>query len=266
MTQAEIRETRTRRQTRRPDYVYNEAESSEVSWTLRGDVFLVTNTPTRLPQDDVDEYNFEEDDDDDAFEQNGGSDLHADNRRSGRASGAKVQRRSTRITKGKRPSPEISAHEWRGERRSSRLGALEDVQLDRPPKRARTEESTTSSGSAGWNVSPPSTSNANPKPKMNGAAAVKPNEIAMEQVGRKKKSKFWFYAVEPIPAHGSNGWSAAPGSTALDAPNNHDRDDHLEPPGNSNGLFATDHDPGEGMGLGRHGSISPVQQQCPPLF
>ena len=241
MTQAEIRETRTRRQTRRPDYVY-EAESSEASWILRGDVFLVANAPLPLPQDDVDEYNFEEDNDDGAFEQNGGSDLHADNRRSGRASGAKVQRRSTRITKGKRPSPEIFAHEWRGERRSSRLGALEDVQLDRPPKRARTEESITS-GSAGWSVSPPSISNANPKPKMNDATAVKPNEIAMEQVGRKKKSKFWFYAVEPIPAHGSNGWP----STALNAPNNHDRDGHLGPPRNSNSLFASDHNPSEGM-------------------
>lgn len=30
MAQAEIRETRTRRQTRRPDYVYNDVESDEV--------------------------------------------------------------------------------------------------------------------------------------------------------------------------------------------------------------------------------------------
>lgn len=31
MAQAEIRETRTRRQTRRPDYVYGDVESGEAS-------------------------------------------------------------------------------------------------------------------------------------------------------------------------------------------------------------------------------------------
>lgn len=31
MAQAEVRETRTRRQTRRPDYTYNEDPDSEVS-------------------------------------------------------------------------------------------------------------------------------------------------------------------------------------------------------------------------------------------
>lgn len=239
MAQAEIRETRTRRQTRRPDYVYDDMESSE---------------------DDADEYNVEEEDDDDAFEQNGGPHFRTD-RRSNRTSGTQAQRRSTRVTKGKRPSPEFFAHEWKGERRSSRLEATEDMQLDRPPKRARTEESTTSSGSAGWNVFPPSTSNANPNPKVDGAAAVKPNEIAVEQVGKKKKSKFWFYAVEPLPTPGSNGWS---GNTVLSAPNSHNCDGHLGPPGNSNGQCATDHDPGEQMGSGRRidGSSSPLLEQC----
>ncbi|KAL4070622.1 hypothetical protein J3A83DRAFT_4358752 [Scleroderma citrinum] len=216
IAQAEIRETRTRRQTRRPDYVYNDMESSE---------------------EDADEYNFEEDDDEDAFGHNGSSHFRTD-RRSSRISGPQIQRRSTRVTKGKRPSPEFSAHEWKGERRSSRLGAPEDIQLDRPSKRARTEESTASSGSAGRNVSPQSTSNGNPKPKTNGAAAVKPNEVAVEQVGRKKKSKFWFYAVE------SNSLErlATSGSTTLDAPNGHNCDGTSGFPGNSNGWPVADDD------------------------
>jgi hypothetical protein len=35
--------------------------------------------------------------------------------------------------------------------------------------------------------------------KASGAAALKPTEIAMEQIAGKKKSKFWVYAVEPVP-------------------------------------------------------------------
>lgn len=37
------------------------------------------------------------------------------------------------------------------------------------------------------------------KIKISSAAALKPTEIAMEQVAGKKRSKFWVYAVEPIP-------------------------------------------------------------------
>jgi len=46
--------------------------------------------------------------------------------------------------------------------------------------------------------------------KHSGAAAIKPTEVAMEQIGGRKKSRFWYYAVEPIstapvaaPAHGN---------------------------------------------------------------
>lgn len=35
--------------------------------------------------------------------------------------------------------------------------------------------------------------------KRTGAAGLKPGEVAVEQVAGKKKSKFWVYAVEPIP-------------------------------------------------------------------
>ncbi|KAF8140600.1 hypothetical protein EV363DRAFT_1393497 [Boletus edulis] len=211
MAQAEIRETRTRRQTRRPDYVYNDAESGE---------------------DDTDEYKLEdENEDEDAFDHDDFLNLRPETRGRRRAAGLPPQRRSTRVTRGKRGSPEFSAHEWRGERRSSRLGASEDMQLDRSPKRARTEESTTSSGSAwlpGTQVAPPESEE---KVNNQGAAAMKRNEIPMEQVNGKKKSKFWYYAVEPIAgsprssvlgskilttsngSNTSNGWSpSGPGT------------------------------------------------------
>jgi hypothetical protein len=46
--------------------------------------------------------------------------------------------------------------------------------------------------------------------KHSGAAAVKPTEVAIEQVAGRKKSRFWYYAVEPMPAapiptHGNGG-------------------------------------------------------------
>ncbi|KAH0838016.1 hypothetical protein J3R83DRAFT_6256 [Lanmaoa asiatica] len=207
IAQAEIRETRTRRQTRRPDYVYNDVESGE---------------------DDADEYRFEdENDDDDAFDHDDSLHFRPETRGRRRVAVIPPQRRSTRVTRGKRGSPDSSVQEWRGERRSSRLGASEEMQLDRPPKRARTEESTTSSGSVRLpspEVAPPE---GEQKVKNEGAAAIKPNEIPMEQVNGKKKSKFWYYAVEPVagPArfgskilattngnghNSSNGWPSGP--------------------------------------------------------
>ncbi|KAH7908002.1 hypothetical protein BJ138DRAFT_1158667 [Hygrophoropsis aurantiaca] len=177
MAQSEIRETRTRRQTRRPDYVYNDIDSD---------------------QDDADEYQFEEenDHDDDQF---GEDDFNLRDGSNGRRSTGRVHRRSSRSTKGKRPSPDLAVHEWRGERRSSRLGAVES---NPPRKRARTEESTASSVSLGWassSAAPAVSNGSSAKPKVNGAAAVKDTEIAMERVRGKKSSRYWFYAVEPVP-------------------------------------------------------------------
>lgn len=227
MAQAEIRETRTRRQTRRPDYVYNDMESGE---------------------DDADEYTLEEEDDDDEFERTDSPHSH-EKRTSRRATGLQVQRRSTRVTRGKRPSPEIPAYEWRGERRSSRLGAPEDAHVDRPPKRARTEESRSSPGSTAGNILAPSTTNGSSKPKTNGAAAVKPTEIAVEQVGGKKKSKFWFYAVEPVHLPTTNGRTAAADSTASTATNGHHHDGDTGPPAPNDGQPAVDSGHGEDMDL-----------------
>ncbi|KAG6333072.1 hypothetical protein ID866_6023 [Astraeus odoratus] len=211
--------------------------------------------------DDADEYNFEEEEEDDVFEQDDTSYSRSDRRFNRRASGTLAQRRSTRVTKGKRPSPEFSAHEWKGERRSSRFGAPEDVQLDRPPKRARTDENATSSGSDGWN--PPAAPNGNSQSKTNGAAAVRPHEIAVEQVRGKKKSKYWFYAVEPIPALAGNGMPVASDSTASSPPNSHYHDGDTGLPGNSDSHFAAEHGRDEGMDLDRRtgGSLSPFAEE-----
>ncbi|KAF9245782.1 hypothetical protein BU15DRAFT_70853 [Melanogaster broomeanus] len=236
VAQAEIRETRTRRQTRRPDYVYND--------------------------EDADEYKFEEEnDDEDAFDQDDLFNFRSNMHGRRRDSGVPPQRRSTRATRattGKRASPDFSGHEWRGERRSTRLGAPEDTQLDRPLKRARTEESTTSSVSVG-SAQAQIPSNGNSKPKTNGAAAVKPNEIVVEQVRGKKKSKFWFYAV---PAPAGVGASSIPGSTASAIGNGHGHSGDTGPSGTVNGGSSSRHGAMEGMDIDRRmeGSLSPLPE------
>jgi len=121
---------------------------------------------------------------------------------------------------------------WRGERRSSRLGAPPEVQLDDfPHKRARTEESTGSISSHDFghdrysSGTPLGETSSAVGTKKHGAASVKPTEIAMEQVGGKKKSKFWFYAVEPIP--GADGQAKNGASSGL---NGHANNEHAGPP------------------------------------
>ncbi|KLO20645.1 hypothetical protein SCHPADRAFT_15551 [Schizopora paradoxa] len=163
--QAELRTTRTRRQTRRPDYVYQQDIGSE---------------------DDGDEYTYQEDqDDEDHFqdyemEEFGGRTGH---RRSSRASTLKRQ---------------ADGGEWRGERRSSRLGFGVDTLEGPSAKRARTEERSVSSAPSDTMVSPTSQVDSSLPPKQASAAAVKPTEQAVEQVAGRKRSKFWYYAVEPV--------------------------------------------------------------------
>jgi hypothetical protein len=51
--------------------------------------------------------------------------------------------------------------------------------------------------------------------KHSGAAAVKPTEVAIEQIAGRKKSRFWYYAVEPVsapPAAGEAGNTLGAGS------------------------------------------------------
>lgn len=113
------------------------------------------------------------------------------------------QRRSARTTAGSSSNRRSMNEEWtswRGERRSTRLGAPPETQLDEPSsKRARTEDSTGSAPSL--NDAPVRNGSREPAPTKltaSGAAAVKPTETAVEQLAGRKKSKFWFYAVEPI--------------------------------------------------------------------
>lgn len=215
LAQAEIRETRTRRKTQKPDYVYENDFDSE---------------------DDADEYRYQEEevndeefDDEDFLNFREGT--HGTKRRRIVSDG---RRRSTRTAvvngNGKREGSSDS-WSWRGERRSSRLGAPLDHQFDvEPPhKRARTEESTTSATSLEVPITNGSTSHL--KIKVSGAAALKPTEVAMEEIAGKKRSKFWVYAVEPIPG-AADPAPPEPGST-----------NGVTPAGNNgNGLDVKSHD------------------------
>ncbi|KAI0319786.1 hypothetical protein OF83DRAFT_1281691 [Amylostereum chailletii] len=177
MAQAEVRQTRTRRQVRRPDYVYYDAIDSD--------------------NEKDDEYNVQADEgyDEEADYANSRSDTGS----SSRQATSEGRRRSGRVARNggtKRTAEADSWDSWRGERRSTRLGAPPTMQLDEPPpKRARTEDSVLSTADdvevdvpdEAWGV------------KRSGAAKIKTTEKAVEQVAGRKKSKFWFYAVEPIP-------------------------------------------------------------------
>ncbi|KAH9944232.1 uncharacterized protein BXZ73DRAFT_87172 [Epithele typhae] len=170
---AELRETRTRRRTTRPNYVYMNNPESDL---------------------EADEYTCQQpDDEDEEYEDTAGFDDEVGKAASSRGADT---RRSTR-TNGNRVKEEWS--DWRGERRSTRLGAPSDTALDEPPpKRARTDESAASGDLD--NIAPSNgKSGSGLKIKINGAAAVKTTETAVEAIAGKKKSKFWYYAVEPIP-------------------------------------------------------------------
>jgi hypothetical protein len=125
-----------------------------------------------------------------------------------RASSDVGRRRSTRTAAisgtAKRSAAEADPwNRWRGERRSTRLGAPPEAQLDEPPsKRARTEDTlSVKSGVSDMAIDSPVDSPDERALQVNhsGAAAIKPSEVAMEQIAGRKKSRFWYYAVEPIP-------------------------------------------------------------------
>jgi hypothetical protein len=125
-----------------------------------------------------------------------------------RASSDVGRRRSTRtaaINTSKHSAAEADPWSgWRGERRSTRLGAPAEAQLDGPPsKRARTEDTlSVKSGVSDKVIDSPAASPVE-RPlqvKDSGAAVIKATEVAAEQVAGRKKSRFWYYAVEPISA------------------------------------------------------------------
>ena len=135
------------------------------------------------------------------------------------------RRRSTRT----RPNGNTEydgTSEWRGERRSSRLGATADMQLDAPPpKRARTVDSNASATSTDFTLN-----QSNSRTKVNGAAALKPTETVVETVAGKKKSKFWFYAVEPV--------NPLPAPVPVNDPLPSESSNGTGPPSTSNGYYS----------------------------
>lgn len=148
-------------------------------------------------QDDGDEYKQEEEEED--LDTGYGR-----SRGSRRGAATEGTRRSTRTTStskanGKRAAPDDWT-QWRGERRSTRLGApdtTQDVTIVPEPKRAKTDESSVSAYSDG-------NSSKSTGPSKESASALKPTEFATEQVGGRKKSKFWYYAVEPASTANGN--------------------------------------------------------------
>jgi hypothetical protein len=151
-------------------------------------------------QEDGDEYKQEEEEEDDET----GYGRSRGSRRGAATEGMRRSARTTSISKtnGKRVAPDDWT-QWRGERRSTRLGApnvTQDVSSAPEPKRAKTDESSVSGYSDGH-------SSKGTGPSKGSAAVLKPTELATEQVNGKKKSKFWYYAIEPAPVANGNGAS-----------------------------------------------------------
>ncbi|KAI8968152.1 hypothetical protein BD414DRAFT_504263 [Trametes punicea] len=162
---AELRETRTRRRTTRPNYAY------------------MNNPPS---DEDADEYTYQSQDDDEYDDHmDVDDDMEDIGTRRRAVAGTRRSTRSSAVNGNSRANDDEWS-DWRGERRSMRLGAPADIQLDGLPQRRR-------------RARPPDQSHSALKIKINGAAKIKPTEMAVEAVPGKKKSKFWYYAVEPIP-------------------------------------------------------------------
>ncbi|KAF5323365.1 hypothetical protein D9611_005668 [Ephemerocybe angulata] len=174
MAQAEIRQTRTRRRTQKPDYVYSNGYDSE--------------------DDGGDDYRYQDEMDEEDVP--GGSRKRKSAPAPTRRSGRTTNKPSTREA-----SPADSWKNWRGERRSTRLGAPSDTQLDGEPASKRSRTDSVASGTSAEDL--PSVTNGainGIKVKHSGAAALKPTEVAVEQIAGKKKSKFWVYAVTETDA------------------------------------------------------------------
>ena len=163
-------------------------------------VGAVTTVLNLVFQEDGDEYKQEDDDDelDNGYGRSRGS------RRGAATEGTRRSTRTTSTSKanGKRTAPDEWT-QWRGERRSTRLGApdvAQDVTAAPEPKRAKTDESSVSAYSDGH-------SSKGTGPSKDSASALKPTEFVTEQVNGRKKSKFWYYAIEPVPAANGNSTS-----------------------------------------------------------
>jgi hypothetical protein len=194
IAQAELRETRTRQRTR-PNYAYVDDPGSGEVCTLVGAATAFLNL---VFQEDGDEYKQEEEEE----ELDAG---YGKTRRSRRGAATEGTRRSARTTSTSKTNAKRAAPDdwtrWRGERRSTRLGApnaTQDVAAAPEPKRAKTDESSVSAYSDGH-------SSKGTGPSKDSASALKPTEFAAEKLNGRKKSKFWYYAVEPVPVANGGG-------------------------------------------------------------
>ena len=133
-------------------------------------------------------------------------------------------RRSTRTAilnaNGKRESS-ADSWQWPERRLTRRTAQHSEPESDgnHPRKRSRTVESTEGGSPApleGSSNGAQTGAQNGIKVKKTGAAALKPTEVAMEQVAGKKRSKYWVYAVEPVSGAVVNGHGANP------QPSNHD--------------------------------------------
>ncbi|EGN93156.1 hypothetical protein SERLA73DRAFT_190036 [Serpula lacrymans var. lacrymans S7.3] len=81
----------------------------------------------------------------------------------------------------------------------------------------------------------------------------------MEQVAGRKKSKFWFYAVEPIQGPPGSGSSVLPNGTALSGVNGH-HNGNADTSGNGSYLSDAVQDSDVAMDFRRslEGSLSPA--------
>ncbi|KAF8581653.1 hypothetical protein K439DRAFT_1635982 [Ramaria rubella] len=184
-----IRGPRTRRSTHRPDYVYHNVDDDEEEDEQE---FIDDDYQDQDRMDD--EADFINDDPlSDEDDEDGGYGRPRRPRRAAALAGTE-RRRSTRTAVTNANDRRSSHAEWRGERRSSRLGATTEGLLDLPPpaKRSRTSGSATPSLHE-------ELMEIEDKPDPPKPGNLRPNEVALPSVAGKKKSKFWFYAVEPIP-------------------------------------------------------------------
>jgi hypothetical protein len=144
-------------------------------------------------QDDgTEDYKFQEEEDEDFIEPDGSEAGSGMGRR--RGTGVQPQRRSARTAalnaNGKR-SASSDALDYKGERRSTRLGAQRDLDDDdASTKRARTEDS------ASVYSMDDETAAVASNEEGQSISAVRPVEV---EVPGKKKSKFYYYVSEPIP-------------------------------------------------------------------
>ncbi|KIY69187.1 hypothetical protein CYLTODRAFT_350049 [Cylindrobasidium torrendii FP15055 ss-10] len=194
LAQAELRETRTRRQTKKPAYTYKEEEDDSAD-EVTGEDYKAADEEEDIPDEDEDFINDAED-----------SDGRPSKRRR-KANNGDDLRRSTRATRNTEKRAASEDDPWadmrEGARRSTRLGNTDTVpttRSSRPSKRARTVESTASGTSS--DVPPADSKNTRAAErkainlKKSGAAALKQGEKAVAAIPGKKKSRFWVYAVD----------------------------------------------------------------------